>query len=65
MINVNKSKRRSISKYRSNNIAVTVDSRQVKEDLGDIVPSIMTRELISIDYAGQTKTIDTTGICVL
>jgi hypothetical protein len=44
-VKITQQKKRSISKYRSNNIAVTVDSRQVKEDLGDIVPSTTTKEL--------------------
>jgi hypothetical protein len=63
-VKITQQKKRSIAKFRSNNIAVTVDSRQVKEDLGDIVPSTTTKELISIDYRGQTKTINTNGGCV-
>ena len=63
MINVNKSKRRSIAKYRSNNISVTVDSKQVKEEQGELT-STTTIDRISIDYGGKTKTIDTTGGCV-
>jgi hypothetical protein len=57
-----KSNRRSVAKYQSRNISVTVDYRNIKEDnSGMSTQTSMDR--ISIEYAGQTKIINTTGSC--
>jgi hypothetical protein len=62
-VKITQQKKRSIAKYRLNNIAVTVDSKQVKEEQGELT-SISTIDRILIDYHGQTKTINTTGGCI-
>jgi hypothetical protein len=61
-LKVMKRNKRSIAKYQSRNIAVTVDSRNIKEDNSGMSTQTST-DRISIEYAGQTKIINTTGSC--
>jgi hypothetical protein len=57
-----KANRRSVAKYQSRNISVTVDYRNIKEDNSGMSTQAST-DRISIEYAGQTKIINTTGSC--
>jgi hypothetical protein len=61
-LKVMKSNRRSVAKYQSRNISVTVDYRNIKEDNSGMSTQTST-DRISIEYAGQTKIINTTGSC--